>query len=110
MTLRFDLVINQGADFSVTFPVLDTGDQPQDLAGWSARAQVRDRDTDPEPLHDFADELAVTESDIVLTVPAAVSSAWSWTHGRYDLELVSPSGGVTRLVEGAVIMRPEITR
>jgi predicted SpoU family rRNA methylase len=109
MALRFNLVIDQGSDFEVTFPVLKDG-QPQDLAGWSARSQVRHLVTDAVVLHDFADELSLVESDVQLAVPAEVSTAWAWRLAVYDIEIVDPTGDVTRLVEGQVIVRPEVTR
>lgn len=110
MALRFDIVINQGADYTVAFPVKDEAQQPQDLSGWSVRCQARRTASDTTVLHDFAAELSLVGTDVVLAVPAAVSSEWAWTCAGYDLEVVAPAGAVSRLVEGHVIVRPEITR
>jgi hypothetical protein len=110
MALRFTLFIDQGSDYSVTFPVKKPDDSPQDLAGWSARGQVRVVATDPVVLHDFTDELSLVDSDLTLTVPASVSSAWMWSFAAYDVELIDPDGEVTRLVEGFLVVRPEVTR
>lgn len=110
MALQFDIVIDQGSDYEVTFPVLDGAGDPQLLTGWSARSQVRQFVTDVETLHEFTDELTLVGSDVQLSVPAAVSTAWTWTSAVYDVELVAPDDEVTRLVEGRVIVRPEVTR
>jgi hypothetical protein len=61
-------------------------------------------------VHDFTTELALAGSEVRMSIPAAVSTSWAWTSANYDLELVAPSGAVTRLVEGHVLVRPEITR
>ena len=110
MARKFDLVIDQGSDYEVSFPVLDPSGQAQDLSGWSARSQVRGSVADVDVLHDFATELTLTGSSVTLTVPAAVSTTWAWTSAVYDLEVAAPGGAVTRLAEGAVIVRPEVTR
>lgn len=110
MALKFDLVIDQGSGYTVKFPVLDSASQSQNLTGWTVRGQARYVVGDPTVLHDFADELSTSGSDVLLTVPAAVSSAWEWSFAAYDIELIAPGGAVTRLVEGHVIVRPEVTR
>jgi len=110
MALRYTLYIDQGSDYTVAFPVLNAANEPQDLAGWSARGQVRVVATDPVVLHDFTDELSLAGSDLTLTVPAAVSSTWMWSFAAYDIELTDPNGEVSRLVEGFLVVRPEVTR
>lgn len=110
MALKFDVVIDQGSDYEVTFPVLDEAGDPQDLDGWAVRSQVRKLISDVELLHDFADQLSLEGSDVLLAIPAAVSTSWAWTSAVYDVELVAPNDEVTRLVEGRVIVRPEVTR
>lgn len=110
MALQFDIVIDQGSDYEVTFPVLDEAGDPQALDGWAVRSQVRELASDAEVLHDFVDELSIDGSDVQLVVPADVSAAWAWVSAVYDIELVAPNDEVTRLVEGRVIVRPEVTR
>jgi hypothetical protein len=80
--IRYDLLVEQGCDYTLTVPVLDDAGQPQTLAGWTVRGQI----------------------------PATASAAWTFSLGRYDVELEAPDGTVTRLVEGSVVVRPEITR
>lgn len=111
MALRFDIVIDQGSDYGVAFPVLEPGGQePQDLTGWTVRCQARRTATDTSALHDFADELSLAGSDAVLSVPGSVSASWAWTSALYDLKVVAPGGAPTRLVEGHLTVRPAVTR
>jgi hypothetical protein len=105
--LRFDLIIDQGTDYNLSIPVLGLADGGT-LAGWTATGQIRASYASPTVLHTL--DLTVSGTDVVLHIPAATSSAWTWRRGRFDIEVIDPSGAVTRLVEGAVVIRPEITR
>lgn len=89
--------------------------QPTDLAGYIARMQIREAVDSASVLL----ELTSTAGDIVLdnvlktitlTIDAVDTAALTFTAGVYDLEMVSPGGVVTRLLEGAVSVIGEVTR
>lgn len=110
MTARsFTLRIEQGSDYQVTVPVLGDGDQPLDVTGWTVRGQIRCT-LDSAVEHDLASGLEVTGSNVTLSIPAEISSAWAWRQGVYDVELVDPDGNPTRLLTGHVLVSPEVTR
>lgn len=109
MTLQYHLRINQGETFRVAIPV----NAPVSLSGMTAVGQIRTHAADPTVLYEWvvgANNLAFDGNDVVLTVSAATSSLWTWRTARYDVELTDTDGNVTRLVEGHVIVHPEITR
>lgn len=113
MALRFDLRINQGETFRLSIPVLDDDGNPVTLSGMAARGQVRSYAASPTVLYEWsttAGNLALSGSNVVITVPAAASSSWTWRTASYDVELTDGSGNVTRLVEGHVVVQPEVTR
>lgn len=114
MTLRYDLHLNQGETFRLDIPVLDDAGAPVDITGMTARAQVRARRADTTAVHEWsttAGNLTLASNNITLNVPAATSAAWAWRLGYWDLELTEPATSTTtRLVEGAVVVSPEITR
>ena len=113
MTLQYHLRINQGETFQVAIPVLDSNGSPVALSGMTARGQVRTHAADSTTLYEWStvtNNLAFDANNVVLTVPAVTSSAWTWRTGQYDVELVDGSGSVTRLVEGYVVVHPEVTR
>ena len=113
MTLQYHLRINQGETFQIAIPVLDTNDSPVILTGMTAIGQIRTHAADPTVLYEWsvgANNLAFDTNNVVLKVPAATSSAWTFRTASYDVELTDSSGVVTRLVEGHVIVHPEITR
>jgi hypothetical protein len=91
---------------------LPNGDDA-DLSGSTARGQIRSHAAAPTVLYEWsatALNLAFDGNEVVLSVPAADSSAWSWRTGAYDVELEDTDGNITRLVEGHVVVHPEITR
>lgn len=123
MALVFaDISLDQGADFLHTWIWLvedDLGVQtPVDLTGWTGRMEIRAAATSPTVLGDAhtspttQDGTITLDADGTVTLEflAAASSAWSWDHGVYDLELVNPTGGVTRFAEGTFELRREVTR
>lgn len=113
MTLRYDMRINQGETFQLAVPVLDANGNPVSLSGMTARGQVRAYARSGTALYEWSGtngNLALDGNNVVLTVPAAASTAWIFRTGEWDLEIIDTDGNTTRLVEGYVIVHPEITR
>lgn len=111
--LRYDLRIRQGQTWSLAVPVKNPDETTADLTGYTATAQVRDGYASGTALHTWsigAGNLTLGAGQITLTVSPATSAAWAWRRGRWDLELTAPSGTVTALVTGSVLIDPEITR
>lgn len=91
--------------------------EPFNLAGYSARMQVR-RTIDSQ---NFLLELTTqngsltinptegAENQIYIDVSASVTASVS-TSGVYDLEIVSPDGTVSRVLQGTFTLSPEVTR
>lgn len=112
MTLNYPLKINQGESWETIFPVVDSLNEPVNITGWSARAQVRHGPLEPV-LYEWSagnSNLTLSGSAVTLTVTPAVSSTWSFTEGSYDLELTDTLGRVYRIAEGSVKVKQEITR
>lgn len=110
---RYDFEIEQGASFALTWPVLQNG-EPMDLTGYTVRSQVRKAAGDAALLHEFSNaegNAAADSRGITISVAPAESSAWTWKHGVYDVELVSPNATtVVRVAEGRITVSPEVTR
>lgn len=88
---------------------------PVSLVGYSARMHVRKSLADTDTLL----ALTSTDGDIVLggaegsiriLISATDTAALTFASAVYDLELESPTGVVTRLMEGKVSLRKEVTR
>ena len=122
-----DIIVTQGADNAYAFRYSTrTGDTttPVYLAGWTARAQLR-RTWGGEIWLTVTHEDAITltaTGDVVLAIDAATTEDPAWNtrskivageaqaRGVWDLELIDPTGRVTRLVQGTVTVSPDVTR
>lgn len=114
MSGHYDLTIEQGTSFNVVF-TWSVGGTPVDLTGWNARAQVRSMVTSAMPLLDLTVGDGITLGDTLGTISLHIPVADTTTlpapfSGVWDLEMVSDVGTVTRLLEGAVTVTPEVTR
>lgn len=102
------LVIEQGSDWSHGFRVIVDGAYIDET--WTAASQVRATAGSATVLYEFEPE--VTEDGaVILAVGAAESAAWTWREGVYDIEVTNADESVTlRIVEGKVVVDPEVTR
>lgn len=110
MALRYNINLDQGSDYELTWPVVDAAGVAQTLVGWSAAMQVRTSADADEVLVDLAGRLTISGSSVILSIPGTVSDDWNWHRGRYDLELSSPGGFVTRVAQGRFTVNPQVTR
>jgi hypothetical protein len=113
----YDIVIEQGTTWSLSLTWKDGDGDPIVLTGYSARMQIRGSYEDPQPMVELLSTgenprivLNAETGGIALTIEETVSQSLVPGHAIYDLELISPSGVVTRLLEGSVMIRPEVTR
>ena len=114
---EIDITIYQGATYRRSFQ-WKTGDPatPVNLTGYTARMQIRKKVTDAAPelsLTSAAGGIVFTDRaqgrfDVVISAEA--TAAIDIKKGVYDLELVSAGNEVTRLIQGAVEVSPEVTR
>lgn len=109
-TYRFN--IDQGTTLRRSLRWSRAG-QPVDLSGASARMEIRDKARGA-----LLYRLDITNGGLVLggiagtiliSIPAEASSAWNFLKGVYDLEVVEADGTVSRLIQGAVVVSPEVT-
>lgn len=136
--VKVQLQIYQGATFtkrfgwgSYPYPVVErngvivnqatgrpapSGDYtPVNLTGWTARMQARRNVGDAVVLFNLTTEnggitLGGTAGTIELVITSTETATFAWKNAVWDLELVAPDGTVTRFVEGAVAVSPEVTR
>ena len=114
---RRPIIVEKGATFIYNLIWKDSNNVPVDLTGYSARMQCRKTINSDTPFLDFSsDDGDITLGGVLGTI-AVVGSATdtaaiddSIKSGVYDLELESASGVVTRLIEGQVEVRAEVTR
>lgn len=88
---------------------------PVDLAGYTARMQIRASVDSPTLLEELTTTnskilLDNTAKTITLTLDATTTAAYTWSTGVYSLEMVSPSGVVETIATGNITLVKEITR
>lgn len=89
--------------------------EPINLAGYTARMQIRNKLGDSTYLLDMTTEngriiLNNSVKTIELKITATDTTAITWTSGVYSLELVSAGGVVSTLMNGTVTVKQEVTR
>jgi len=108
-----NFVCPQGSTFSRTLTyTLDA--LPVDLTGYSSRLQVREAYYSDSPIVSLVSGSGITmggsAGTINILISASVTSEFPTGTHVYDLEIVSPSDFVDRLIEGTFSVTPEVTR
>jgi hypothetical protein len=124
----YDIVIEQGVSYGLSFVYADSGNTPIDLAAFSCARMQWDADNGQSyqfvttntnySLYYFSLETPTASGVISFKLPASVTAGYDFSSANYDLELESiadfyPSGGgpqVIRLLQGTVTILPEITK
>lgn len=115
---EFDFHIAQGGMPPLIFSLKDSDGEAINLTGYTARMKIRD--ADGNELASYTTEAASDACRFVVTSPAtlgtlemhtpdAVSAAWTWIKGYYDLEIVV-GGKARRMLKGIVYLDREQTR
>lgn len=116
MAGKFDLEIDQGSHFSITFTREDSMGAPYDLTGWTAKMQIRASRWDDEdtPLVTLTDTDGITLGSTAGTVTVDISAARTadLISGEcvYDILLTDTGGKIFRLIEGKAVVNPRVTR
>lgn len=114
----YNITCDQGATFSRTITWKDSANAAYDIAGYTARMQVRTAANAVSYIIALTTEngrisignTANTKGQVTLTISAADTANLTAGQYVYDLELVSGGGVVTRLIEGNFKVKAEVTR
>lgn len=108
MATKSNLTIDQGSNYSVIVDLTTANGSAMNLTGYTGRGQMR-----KSPYSSTAKDFTVAVANTG-TVTLSMTSDYTSniTSGRwlYDVEVISDSGIVTRVLEGIVTVTPEITR
>lgn len=110
MAGSLDLEIEQGATFSRTITIKDATDTAIDISSDSFAGQVRSRPQSSVVEANFT--FTITDGaagEVTATISATDTAAMNTGDFVYDIEWTSGST-VTRLLSGAAVVTPEITR
>jgi hypothetical protein len=118
---KYNLTIEQGTTIDLTLLYKDSGSNPIDLTDYSAKMQIKSAYADKNPRTFLtlssslnADSTGLTlggaSGSINIYISAVSSSAINFDAAIYDLEITSPLGVVTRILEGNAKLNREVTR
>lgn len=109
----YNILIEQGATFRKTIAYKDSTGAPIDLTAVSSIVgQVRPTAADPtEVPFTLSVEVPATAGLILWQMAASVTSVLAAPFKQvYDIDINWNNGDVTRLLQGAVTISPEVTR
>ena len=111
---KLNMVIEQGTTFNPVLTYQDADANLIDLTGYTARMKIKDARTDTAALEEITTEnggitLGGVAGTIALLFTDTETTAMTWETGVYDLEIISGSNIVTRLLQGTVTVSPEVT-
>lgn len=109
MALKANLLIDQGSTYNTTLSLTTEMDEPMDLSGYTGAAQLRKHFTSS---NSFSFDVSLNENAGTVMLSLSANSTANISAGRYvyDVEITSASGVVTRVVEGMVVVTPNVTR
>lgn len=106
-----NLYIDAGADYSIIITANQSNGDPLNLTGFTVKSQIRKSYASPTA-YDFTTSLyAAAAGKIRLSLTATQTSAIKPGRYLYDVEITSfPAGEKRRVLEGIIIITPEITQ
>lgn len=109
MAIKANLVVDQGTTFSATIDVTDASGAVFNLLNYTVAAQMRKNYASSTATNFVASHTGGTGKINLSLLPVTTNTL---APGRYlyDVEITSPGGAVTRVVEGIVTVTPGITR
>lgn len=111
----YNFELEQGTSLVKSVVWKDSNGTVVPLTGYSARMQVRESVDSDAVLLELSTtngkiELTPNQGKVTLHFSPADTSGEDWSSGKYDLELTSSNGFVTRLLKGKIRLSKEVTR
>ena len=104
-------IIDQGSTWSKQITVYETdGTTIQNLTGYTVASQLRKNYTSTGYTTINATKNSPTSGIIVMSLTATQTAALKSGRYVYDLQITAADGTVTRVIEGVITLRPEVTK
>jgi hypothetical protein len=114
MAVQYNVEIDQGADWFLNVTYEQPAGTPVNITGYTSALQLRSLPTDATAVLSLAtgSGITITGATGLVAVHATATQTRAIDEGvyYYDLEITSPSGIVTRLVQGQAYVSAEVTR
>lgn len=108
MATKANIIVDQGTTFSTSISLTDDDDNPVNLTGFIGRSKMKKHYTSSNS-QSFT--VSLSGSTGIITLSLSDSQTANIIPGRYvyDVELISPTNVVSRIIEGIVTVTPEVT-
>ena len=114
MAVAYNTTIDQGADWYLTVTYENPNGTAINITNYTAALQIRSLPSDPTTVLSLSTGSGITITGATGTVAVRATAAQTGAIDEgtyyYDLEITAPTGVVTRLVQGQVVVSPEVTR
>ena len=111
MAAILNQIIDQGSTWSKQITVYETdGTTIQNLTGYTVASQLRKNYTSTAYTTINATNNSPTSGIIVMSLTATQTAALKSGRNVYDLQITAAAGTVTRVIEGVITLRPEVTK
>ena len=106
-----NLSIDQGATFTSDITVKDINGNVFDLTGYTASAKLAKGYSSTRTRTTISTTFATDRTTGVLTISLTANQTTALDAERYvyDVEITSSTGSVTRVLEGIITVRPEVS-
>lgn len=105
-----NLYVDAGSTYSNIITVASSTGAPLNLTGYTVQSQMRKSYQSSQSFSFTASVYNTVDGKIRLQLTDEQSEAIPPGRWLYDVEITSPSGATTRVVEGIVTVNPQITR
>jgi hypothetical protein len=105
-----NLFVDAGSNYSNIITVTATNGLALDLTNYTVKSQLRKSYTSTIAYSFTANIQSAIEGKVRLQLTAAQSEAIPPGRWLYDVEITSPAGNKTRVIEGIVTITPQITQ
>ena len=111
MSVKANIIIDQGTDFSSTITVKDDDGDITDLTGYSANGHIRKHfSSSSATVFETAFGTPRSEGKLTISLSRTVTSDMEAGRYVYDVELTNSANTRIRLLEGIATVTPEVTR
>lgn len=114
MAVSYNVTIDQGATWYLNVEYDNPNGTPVNLTGYTAALQLRSLPESATAVLSLSTGLGITITGAtgLVAISATATQTRAIDEGTYyyDLEITSPAGVVTRLVQGQAVVTPEVTR
>ena len=114
MAVQYNVEIDQGADWFLNVTYEQPAGTPVNITNYTSALQLRSLPTDATAVLSLAtgSGITITGATGLVAIRATATQTRAIDEGvyYYDLEITSPAGVVTRLVQGQAYVSAEVTR